>query len=394
VYFGVGTLNMRAAASANFEEKDIPAIARKCRVAGAKCYLALNTVVFDDELESARRLCALAAESGVDAVIAGDPAAFMAAREASLPVHVSVQANIANIEALRFHAEFADAVVLARELDLRRLRRIAETVRAENILGPSGKPVKIELFVHGALCVSISGLCNMSLATENASGNRGECRQTCRRRYRVVDEETGRELLIDNHHVMSPKDLCCVGMLDEIVASGVSILKIEGRGRSADYVDAVTRVYREALDACLDGTFSTEKAIEWEQRLERTFNRGFWKGGHYLGRPTEAWAAASGNRSLKTKTHIGKITNYFARIGVAEITLNAGGLAENDEFLIVGPTTGAMNAKAERILLDGKPVRNASKGDVVSVKIPRKARRNDKVYRLDDRNPAETPAFL
>jgi putative protease len=386
VYFGVGKLNMRAGASANFAEKDVPAVARKCHVAGAKCYLALNTVVFDDELDAVRRLCAAASEAGVDAVVAGDPAVFRTARAVGLPVHVSVQANAANLETVRSHAEFADAVVLARELSLDRIRAIVDGIAAENIVGPSGELVKVEVFVHGALCVSVSGLCHMSLATENASGNRGECRQTCRRRYRVVDEETGSELLIDNHHVMSPKDICCVGALDEIAAAGVSILKIEGRGRSADYVDAVTRVYREALDACLDGTFSVERALEWERRLEKTFNRGFWKGGYYLGEPVEAWAAASGNRSGKRKTHIGKITNYFAKIGVAEITLDAGGLKRDDEFVVVGPTTGALTAEAGNILLDGVDVPEAYKGDVISVEIPRKARRNDKVYRLDDRS--------
>ncbi len=383
VYFGVGKLNMRAGATANFEETDIRSVVGKCHAAGAKAYLALNTVVRDDELPEVERLCGVAADTGVDAVIAADPAVVAAARRRGVAVHVSVQANVTNLEAVKFHANHADAVVLARELSLREIRGIVDGIEREDVRGPSGELVRVELFIHGALCVSVAGLCHMSLATENVSGNRGECRQTCRRRYRVVDEETGQELAIDNHHVMSPRDLCCVGALDEIVDSGVSILKIEGRARSADYVQLVTEVYREALDACLDGSFSKEKAEEWERRLEKTFNRGFWKGGYYLGRPSEAWAAASGNQAPERKTHIGKVTNYFNKIGVVEITLEAGGLDISDEFVVVGPTTGALRASAAKIMLDGVTVNGAGKGDVVSMELPRKARRGDKVYKLE-----------
>ena len=383
IYFGIGKLNMRTGAKANFDESDISSMAKKCHAANVKCYLALNTVVRDNELGEAKRLCGLAADAGVDAVIASDPAVFAIVRHAGIPTHVSVQANVANLEAVKFHAAHADAVVLARELSLDEIRKIVEGIEREKITGPSGELVRIELFIHGALCVSVAGLCHMSLATENASGNRGECRQTCRRRYLVVDEETGQELVIDNHHVMSPRDLCCVGALDEIVDSGVSILKIEGRARSADYVQLVTEVYREALDACLDGSFSKEKAEEWAQRLEKTFNRGFWKGGYYLGRPSEAWAAASGNQAPERKTHVGKVTNYFNRIGVVEITLEAGDLNVDDEFVVVGPTTGALRTEASKIMLDGVPVRSARKGDVISVELPRKARRGDKIYKLE-----------
>lgn len=380
IYFGVGELNMRSRASANFAVSDIPKVVRKCRVFGAKAYLALNTLMYDDDLDEMRSVCDAAKAAGVDAVIASDVAVLSYLASIGLSAHVSVQANVGNIEAVRFFAEFADVMVLARELTLSQIETIISSIATDSIRGPSGELVRVELFAHGALCVSVSGKCYMSLATYNSSGNRGACFQNCRRSYRVVDEETGDELVIDNKYVMSPKDICMMRVMDQLVAAGVSIFKLEGRGRSADYVDVVTKVYREALDALEDGAYSPARFADWENSLATVFNRGFWHGGYYLGEPTEQWSGYSGNRAVEKKTHVGNVTNYFAKIAVAELTLNAGGIKEGDELLFVGPTTGAVKTTVAGMRLDDHPADFAEKGSVVSIRVDTKVRRGDKIY--------------
>ena len=388
IYFGVGDLNMRSRASANFAVTDIPEVVRKCRVFSAKAYLALNTLLYDDDLDEMRSVCDVAKSAGVDAIIASDVAAISYASSIGISVHVSVQANVGNIEAVRFFATFADVMVLARELTLPQIEAIIAAIDRDSIRGPSGELVKVELFAHGALCVSVSGRCYMSLSTYNSSGNRGACFQNCRRSYRVVDEETGDELVIDNKYVMSPKDICMIRVMDQLVATSVSIFKLEGRGRSADYVGVVTKVYREALDALEDGSYSTARFADWEDSLSTVFNRGFWHGGYYLGEPTEQWSGYSGNRAVEKKTYVGSVTNYFAKIAVGELTLKAGGIKEGDELLFVGPTTGAVKTTAAGMRLDDADVESADKGDVVSIGVETKVRRGDKIYliTLSDEN--------
>ncbi len=380
VYFGAGKLNMRSRSSVNFTTGDLMEISRICREAGVRSYLALNTVMYDSELEEMRKVIDTAAEAGINAVIAADIAVMSYARSVGLSVHISVQANVSNIESVRFFAQFADVMVLARELTLPQISAIIETIDREDITGPAGKKIRIEIFAHGALCVSVSGKCYMSLGMYNSSANRGACFQNCRRAYRVIDEETGDELVIDNKYVMSPKDICTVNVLDRLIEAGVKIFKLEGRGRSPDYVHTVTKVYREAADACLDGSFSDEKINHWVEELSTVFNRGFWLGGYYLGEKLGEWTGFGGNRATKSKHHIAKITRYFPRIGVAEIYLEAGDLNVGNELFITGNTTGAVRFEVSEIRLEGKPVESAEKGSTISVPVPEKVRENDKVY--------------
>lgn len=382
VYFGIEKLNMRSRSSANFAIADLKKIANKCQRCGIKPYLALNTLIYDEDLSVMREICDAAKLANISAVIASDIATISYAHSIDLPVHISVQANVSNIEAVRFFAEFAEVMVLARELDLPQIKAIIDIIKEEEITGPSGELVRIELFAHGALCVSVSGKCYMSLATYNTSGNRGACYQNCRRKYRVVDEESGQELVIDNKYVMSPKDICTIRILDKLIESGIAIFKLEGRGRSADYVATVTKAYRSAIDAYLAGNFTSAKFADMEKELESVFNRGFWHGGYYLGDKTGEWSNFSGNKATVKKEHIGHISNYFQKIGVAEITLKAGQLAVGDKILFTGNTTGAYKTTVNGIRLDDKPVEKAKKGDVISVKLDSKVRRNDKVYLL------------
>ena len=382
VYFGIENLNMRSRSSANFAISDLAKIAEKCRRCGVKSYLALNTLMYDEDLPTMRAICDAAKLADLSAVIASDIAAISYASSIGLPVHISVQANVSNIEAVRFFAKFADVVVLARELTLDQIKYIIEHIREEKITGPGGELMQIELFAHGALCVSISGKCYMSLASYNASGNRGACYQNCRRKYRVTDEESGEELVIENKYVMSPKDLCTIRVIDKILDSGVTVLKLEGRGRSADYVCTVTAAYRKAIDAYIDGAFETANFAELEEELATVFNRGFWHGGYYLGEETGAWSGFSGNRATVKKFHIGHVTNYFSKIGVAELTLKGSGLTVGDEILFTGNTTGAFKMVVTSLRLDEKEVESAKKGDVISLKVDTKVRRNDKVYLL------------
>ncbi|MCC7300993.1 MAG: U32 family peptidase [Verrucomicrobia bacterium] len=384
VYFGVGKLNMRAR-SANLCAEDLPKVANLCREAGVKSYLTLNTIVYDGEMEEMHALCDAAKAAGVSAVIATDIATIEYARAIGLEVHISVQANVTNFQALEFYARYADTVVLARELSLEQISNIWKKVQGKNLRGPSGELIRLELFAHGALCVAVSGKCYMSLAQYDHSANRGACFQPCRRSYRVTDEETGEELVIDNKYVMSPKDICTVQYLDKITAAGISVLKIEGRGRSADYVEVTTRIYREALDALAAGTYTPEKFDPWIAELGKVFNRGFWHGGHYCGVKLGEWAGAADSQATEQRDEIGVLSNFFIKANVAEFILRRYPLKNGDTLLIEGPTTGALRFTAAELRVNGEPADEAQPNDAVTLALPRKARRQDKVFLISQR---------
>ncbi len=388
VYFGVGKLNMRSNATVNFSADDLPELSFRCHSRGAKAYLALNTILYDSELEEARELCRKAKEAGIDALIVSDPAVMRMANAEKLPVHLSVQANIANLETVRFYAQFADVAVLARELNLEQIAYLCRKIREEGIRGPSGRLFQVEIFIHGALCVAVSGKCYMSLAAYNSSANRGACFQNCRRAYTVRDAETGTEFTIDNEYVMSPRDLCTLEFFDRILASGVSILKIEGRGRSADYVAHVVRAYRSALDRWLEGgSLSAEELRKWEEDLASVFNRGFWKGGYYLGNKLGEWAGCGDSQATVRKEFLGKIVNFYRKISVAELRITSGKLRTGEKILVTGETTGAEKLTVEELLLDGRSIAEAEKGMTVTFRSPIRFRVGDKVYLLTKRSP-------
>lgn len=386
VYFGVGKLNMRANATVNFSQRELPELVRRCHSAGAEAWLTINTVIYDRELPAVRRLCLAAKQAGVDAVIASDLAVLQIATELQLPIHVSVQANISNCLALKFYARYAEVVVLARELTLSQIRRICRYIQTEDIRGPGGKPLKVEIFVHGALCMAVAGHCYLSLAQDNTSANRGACVQNCRRTYTLQDSETGQEVLLDHQYLLSPKDLCTLPILPRILRSGVSVLKIEGRGRSADYVAAVTACYRQAIDEYLaTGTLPQQKLAEWQGNLAQVFNRGFWQGGYYLGESIDAWAKAADSLARRRKKFLGVIRNYYCRSAVVEAVLQAGCLSSGDAVLITGPTTGAVECQVQELWVCEQPAAKAEQGQTVTFPCALKLRRNDKIYRLDCR---------
>lgn len=393
IYFGVGKLNMRAHAAANFLPQDLRKVARLCHSCGARAYLTCNVVVYDEELEEMRQLLTAAKEAGVDAVIAADMAVVRYAREVGLEVHISVQANVSNMEAVRHYAQYADVIVPARELRLEQVRGIVDTVRKENICGPSGKQLRVELFAHGALCIAISGKCGMSLAAHNHSANRGDCYQPCRRRYRVADAETGFEFELDNEYVMSPRDLCTIRVLDRILDAGVGVLKLEGRGRSAAYVATVTSTYREAVRLYESGGWDAREADALEQNLRRIFNRDFWQGGYYLGEKCGEWAGAAGSHSTEKRDHLGRVRKYYLHPGVAEIKLEADGLKVGDTIEITGVTTGFLRYEVRAMRRDDeqgvtRDVHVAQKGDTVLLALPKKVRRGDRVAKVTERkNP-------
>ena len=383
VYFGVGNLNMRSHSANNFAPEDLAEVCRICREAGLRSYLTLNIVLYDEDLEPMREALRAAKAAGITAVIASDMAAIAYARQIGVEVHISTQLSISNTESLRFYAQYADVIVLARELNLKQVAEIARAVREQGIKGPSGKLVQLEMFCHGALCMAISGKCYLSLHEYNASANRGACYQLCRRGYEVTDLETGMKLEIDNKYIMSPKDLCTVEFLDKMVEAGVTVFKIEGRARSGEYVRTVTQAYREAADAILGGTFTPEYASTLKERLATVFNRGFWDG-YYQGARLGEWSDVYGNRATRTKVFLGKVTNYFARLGVAEITLETGSFKVGDHLLITGATTGVVECDVTEIRLGEGPsvrsVQETKKGDVSSIPLSDKVRRGDKVY--------------
>ncbi len=385
VYFGIGHLNMRSNSSNNFSLKDLKKISLICRKNNVGSYLTLNTVMYNSDLDLMKKICRAAKKYNIDAVIASDMSVINYANSIGLNVHCSTQLNISNIEAVKFYAKFADAIVLARELDLSQIKKICKEIKRQNIKGPGGDLVKIEVFVHGSLCVSISGKCYMSLATYNSSANRGQCFQNCRRSYRVIDEETGNELKLENKYVMSPKDLCTIDFLNKILDAGVSLLKIEGRGRGPEYVYTTTKVYKEALESYYNNSYTKDKISVWKKELESVFNRGFWQGGYYLGKNLDEWSNFSGNKATKEKHFVGFVQNYFTKSRIAQILLQADNIHLNDEILIIGPTTGTVKTKISNILIENKKINNAKKGDSVTLPIEEKVRKNDKVYLLKER---------
>lgn len=385
VYFGIAQLNMRARSSANFTATDLPAIVALAQESGMKTYLTVNTVVFNHELAQMKEIIDLAREHKVDAVIASDPSVIQYCQSRDVRVHLSTQLNISNVETLKFYARFAEAAVLARELDLDQVAAISQAVAREAIRGPSGELVRIELFVHGALCMATSGKCYLSLHEHNHSANRGDCFQVCRRAYTVRDRDREIELDIENEYIMSPKDLKTIHFLDKILDAGVSILKIEGRARPAEYVRTVCSCYNEAIGACLDGSFGPDRIRDWDQRLSRVFNRGFWDG-YYLGQRLGEWSEEHGSISSVRKIYVGKGTNYYDRIGIAEVSIENDSLKLGDEVLITGPTTGAIETTIRELRVDERPVKEAKKGVRCSFPVDPAIRRSDKVYKLVPRS--------
>jgi putative protease len=383
VYFGVEQLNMRAASSNNFTLDDLRKISQICKENKLKSYLTVNVVVFDHEIEQMHRIIDAAVESGISAVIASDLSVIKYAFSSAIEVHLSTQLNITNTEALKFYSQWADVAVLARELNIEQVRNIYDNIREQNIRGPKGELIKIEMFVHGALCMAVSGKCYLSLHENNKSANRGECYQTCRKSYIATGKESGYELEIDNEYIMSPKDLCTIGFLDKLINAGVRVLKIEGRARSAEYVKEVTSCYDEAVCAIETETYSKEKTAAWTERLATVFNRGFWDG-YYLGQKIGEWNTNYGSSATKRKIYIGKITNYFTKLNVAEIKLENGDLTKGDTILITGPTTGVVEYIADEIRVDLNITEKAVKGELCSIKTPDFLRRSDKVYKLID----------
>jgi U32 family peptidase len=383
VYFGVEQLNMRAASSNNFTLKDLKNIALICRENKMKSYLTVNVIVYDNEVKQMKEIVEVAAENGISAVIASDQSVINHAFSSGLEVHLSTQLNITNVEAISFYSQWADVAVLARELNLDQVRYIYDAIRQNNIRGPNGELMKIEMFAHGALCMAISGKCYLSLHENNRSANRGACYQTCRKSYVATEKETGYELEIDNDYIMSPKDLCTIGFLDKIIDAGARVLKIEGRARSAEYVKVVSSCYDEAIKAIIADSYTTEKIGLWKARLATVFNRGFWDG-YYLGQKMGEWTNSYGSSAAKRKVYVGKITNYFTKINVAEIKLESGNLNKGDTLLIIGPTTGVIEYTVEEIRVDLRETEKAKKGEFCSIKITDFLRRSDKVYRWVD----------
>jgi putative protease len=392
VYFGAEKLNMRSRSSSNFTTDDLREIVRIAKENNVKTYLTVNTVLYDDDLPVMRKLIEAAKESGISAVITSDQAAINYARSTGIEVHISTQVNISNVEALKFYSHFADVVVLARELNLDQVGRIYEIIREEQIKGPSGELMRIEMFSHGALCMAISGKCYLSLHQLNSSANRGGCLQPCRRSYIVKEKETGQELEVDNEYIMSPRDLKTIHFINKMMDSGVRVFKIEGRARGPEYVKTVVSCYREAINSVVEGSYSQEKIKKWEERLTSVFNRGFWDG-YYLGQKLGEWSANYGSQSTRRKVYLGKGTNYFPKLGVAEFVMETKKLSVGDEILITGPTTGVVEMKVSEIRVDLKPVKEAVKGDRFSMPVGVKIRRSDKLFKYEKSKTLNKTSF-
>jgi len=382
VYFGIGKLNMRSNSSKNFTLDDLVKISEIAKEHGLRTYITLNTVIYDEELNDMKQIVDAAKANDITAIIASDQSVIQYAHKQGMEIHMSTQANITNMEAVKYYSQFADVMVTARELNLDQVKYITTQIREQNITGPSGELIQIEIFAHGALCMAVSGKCYLSLDNLNSSANRGACLQPCRRKYIVKDKESDLELEIDNEYIMSPKDLNTVSFLDKMLDAGVRVLKLEGRGRSAEYVKTVSAVYREAVNAWFDNEYSQEKIDEWNNRLSTVYNRGFWDG-YYLGRKTGEWTENYGNQATQRKLYVGKVTNYFKKIGVAEIKVEANILSLNQEIKIIGPTTGVYEDQVSEIRLDdGAIVAEAPKGSICSIKTSEVLRRGDKVYKI------------
>ena len=385
VYFGVGNLNMRSRSAANFSVEDLRRIAETAQRHGVRTYLTVNTIIYNDEIEEMHTLVQAAKEAGITAIIASDMAVITYANSIGVEVHISTQCNISNVEAVRFFAQFADVVVTARELPLRQVAEITQYIKDNDIRGPKGELVQVEVFAHGALCMSVSGKCYLSLDEYNYSANRGACLQLCRREYLVKDVESDTELLVSGKYIMSPKDLCTIGFLDKIIRAGVRVLKIEGRGRSADYVKTVVECYKEAVQAVAEGTYTQERIAGWTERLSTVFNRGFWDG-YYLGRKMGEWSERYGSQATENKVYLGKVTNYYNRPQVAEMKIEtAEHLRVGEDLMVIGQTTGVYRATVEELRLGAtaQPVQEVGQGDVFSVKTTEVLHRGDKLYRVD-----------
>lgn len=381
VYFGVEQLNMRARSANNFTLADLPEIAAIGKKHDVKTYLTLNTILYDHDITLMKNIVQAAKDAGITAVIAGDHAVMNFARKIGMEIHISTQANVSNIDTVEFYAAFADVIVLARELSLKQVADISREIKRREITGPSGKPVELEIFAHGALCMAVSGKCYLSLHSHFASANRGACIQNCRRSYIVKDKEDEMEFEVDNEYIMSAKDLCTIGFLDKIISSGVNVLKIEGRGRAVDYVYTVTKCYSEAIDAYLAGTYTPEKVAAWETELSKVFNRGFWDG-YYLGRKMGEWNNESGSKATVKKIYVARGTKYYEKAGVGEFRCEAHTLQEGDQVMISGPTTGIVYARIQELRVDGVQNPKAAKGDLITFAIDEKIRPSDKLYKL------------
>lgn len=379
VYFGIEGLNMRSRSSSNFTIADMEAIAARCNEAGVRTYLTVNTILYDSDIEKMHAIVDHAKSAGISAIIATDIAAIRYCAKAGIPVHISTQANISNIEAVRFYSQWADVMVLARELNMEQVAEIHRHILEDPVTGPDGRPVRLEMFCHGALCMAVSGKCYLSLHEMNSSANRGACNQICRRSYTVRDKETGDELDVENQYIMSPKDLKTIGFLPEMVKAGVSVFKIEGRARGPEYVYETVKCYSEALQAVCDGTFGEERVREWDERLAKIFNRGFWNG-YYLGQRLGEWSAKYGSSATRVKKYVAKAGRYYSKLGVGEFLMEAGELNVGDEVIVTGPTTGALIFTVSELRYDLKPVDRVTKGQLFSLPVPAKTRPADRLY--------------
>ncbi|TGV03773.1 peptidase U32 family protein [Flavivirga rizhaonensis] len=381
VYFGVEQLNMRARASINFTLDDLPEISKRCKAKHVRTYLTLNTIIYDHDLSIVKTLVRKAKEANITAVIAMDQAVIACARALGLEVHISTQINITNIETVKFYAMFADTMVLSRELSLRQIKKITEAIEKEQIKGPSGNLVEIEVFGHGALCMAVSGKCYMSLHSQNSSANRGACKQNCRKKYTVIDQETGFEMELDNEYIMSPKDLCTIDILDQVAESGIKVLKIEGRGRAPEYVASVIKCYRDAIDSLENKTYDKEKIVSWMQELEKVYNRGFWNG-YYLGQKLGEWSNGSGSHATQKKVYIGKGVHFYTKAKIGEFKIDAYDVSIGDTILVTGPTTGAKEMEVNEMLVNDEKLLTGSKGDTITIPLEFRIRPSDKLYKI------------
>lgn len=381
VYFGVEQLNMRARATVNFTVDDLPEIAQRCEKKNVRTYLTLNTIIYDHDLSVVKSLLKQAKKANITAVIAMDQAVIAAAREIGIEVHISTQLNITNIETVKFYSLFADTMVLSRELSLRQVKKITEQIEKEQIKGPSGRLVEIEIFGHGALCMAVSGKCYMSLHAYNSSANRGACKQNCRKKYTVIDQETGFEMELDNAYIMSPKDLCTIDFLDEIIDAGIKVLKIEGRGRAPEYVAKVIKCYRDAIDSVKNGSYCKTKVISWMQELEKVYNRGFWSG-YYLGQKLGEWSTGSGSHATQKKVYLGKGTHFYPKAKIGEFKIEAFDITLGDTILITGPTTGAKEMEVQELRVNDQKTDKGLKGDLVTIPMDFRIRASDKLYKI------------
>jgi len=381
IYFGVEQLNMRARASINFTLEDLPEIAKRCSEKNVRTYLTLNTIIYDHDLTIVKTLINKAKAANISAIIVMDQAVIAMARQADMEVHISTQINITNIETLKFYAMFADTIVLSRELSLRQVKKITGQIEKDKIKGPSGRLVEIEIFGHGALCMAVSGKCYMSLHNYNSSANRGACKQDCRKKYTVIDQESGTEMEIDNEYIMSPKDLCTIDFLDQVADAGIKVLKIEGRGRSPEYVARVIKSYRDAIDSLVNDTYNKEKVIGWMQELEKVYNRGFWNG-YYLGQRLGEWSKGSGSHATQKKVYVGKGVHFFPKANIGEFKLEAFDLKVGDTILITGPTTGAKEMEVKEMFVNDEKGDKAQRGDSITIPLKFRIRPSDKLYKI------------